>query len=147
MFFRIRAMGKGGSDTMWCFSVALGPVGLALIVCAATIQPYQGMTPQIQIFLTLMGIVAILIFVGIQIALRYFYYIDTDQVTVDVKRTMRERKRMARRREKRKNIKLALQITIPGFTDVKIRPKLEDISDSDGDDSGDDGEDDPEAKW
>jgi hypothetical protein len=105
------------------------------------------MTPQIQIFLFIMGFVAILIFVGIQLTLRYFFPINIEEVKVDVKRTMRERKRMSRRREKRKNIKLSLQITIPGFTDVKIRPKLEDISDSDGDDSDDDGLDDPEAKW
>ena len=68
------------------------------------------------------------------------------KVKNDLKRTMRERKRMNKRRVKQRNMKYSLKISIPGFDDVKIRPKLEDISDSDGDDS-DDAVDDPESKW
>jgi len=66
----------------------------------------------------------------------------------DVKRTMRDRKRMSRRRDKRDRLKMGLQISIPGFEDVKIKPKLEDMSDDEGDgnSSGDD-DPDPETKW
>eukprot|EP00615_Pteridomonas_danica_P007896 CAMPEP_0114359924 /NCGR_PEP_ID=MMETSP0101-20121206/23404_1 /TAXON_ID=38822 ORGANISM="Pteridomonas danica, Strain PT" /NCGR_SAMPLE_ID=MMETSP0101 /ASSEMBLY_ACC=CAM_ASM_000211 /LENGTH=60 /DNA_ID=CAMNT_0001503755 /DNA_START=319 /DNA_END=501 /DNA_ORIENTATION=- len=60
---------------------------------------------------------------------------------------MRDRKRLKRRKEKRRNLKSALQISIPGFEDVKIRPKLDDISDSDHDSSDDEGKVDPTTRW
>ena len=84
--------------------------------------------------------------ISINATLRYFFPLDIDEIKVDVKRTVKERKRMAKKMTKRKNTKSALAITIPGFEDVKIRPALEDISDSDGDDS-EDGDNDPESKW
>ena len=37
-----------------------------------------------------------------------------------LKRTMKERKQLARRHEKRRNLKSALQVSIPGFEDVKV---------------------------
>ena len=58
---------------------------------------------------------------------------------------MRERARRKKRVLKRKNMKNALDITIPGFEDIKIRPKLDEISDSD--ESEDDGKVDPESRW
>jgi hypothetical protein len=67
-------------------------------------------------------------------------------VKVVLKRTMKERRQLARRKEKRRNLKSALQVSIPGFEDVKIRPNLEEISDSDKGSSSD-GEVDPESKW
>jgi len=46
-----RGRGKGGDDTMWLISVAMCPIGIALVICAAVIQPWQGMTPEIALML------------------------------------------------------------------------------------------------
>ena len=131
---------------MWLLSVAMLPAGLILVICALAIGAPDGMTPQVQTFLYAFGFLLIGASILINGTLYYFFPHDTDELKVEVRRTMKERQRMKRRREKRRNLKSALQISIPGFQDVKIRPKLEDISDSD-DDSSDDGEDDPETKW
>mmetsp|Transcript_46319 Transcript_46319/g.93507 ORF Transcript_46319/g.93507 Transcript_46319/m.93507 type:complete len:144 (+) Transcript_46319:242-673(+) len=141
-----KGYGKGGDDEMWYFSLALFPIGLLMIICGATIQPYQGMTPEIEMFLYILGSLFMVLSISINATLRCFFLLDIDEMKVDVKRTVKERKRIKRRKEKRKNTKSALAITIPGFEDVKIRPALEDISDSDADDS-DEGDVDPEAKW
>jgi hypothetical protein len=139
-------MGKGGDDEMWCFSVALCPIGLVLIICGATIQPYQGMTPEIRMFLFVFGGISMFVSLCINATLRYFFPIDIDELKVDVKRTVKDRKKLAKKKRKRRNIKTALAITIPGFEDVKIRPALEDMSDSD-DGESEDGDVDPESKW
>jgi len=44
-----------------------------------------------------------------------------------LKRTMKERKQLARRHEKRRNLKSALQVSIPGFEDVKVRAERGDL--------------------
>mmetsp|Transcript_17374 Transcript_17374/g.20455 ORF Transcript_17374/g.20455 Transcript_17374/m.20455 type:complete len:141 (-) Transcript_17374:414-836(-) len=140
-------MGKGGDDSMWLVSVALCPMGLTLIICAAVIQPYQGMTAEIQTSLFVLGSFFMLISICINCLLKHFYPVDIDDLRVEVKHTMRDRKRLKRRKEKRRNLKSALQISIPGFEDVKIRPKLDDISDSDHDSSDDEGKVDPTTRW
>jgi len=132
---------------MWIFSVLLCPAGIGLFICGAVIQPYEGMTPEIRTFLYIVGCVFICCSLSINATLKYFFPVDTDDLRVVVKRTMNERKALGRKKEKQRNLKSALQISIPGFEDVKIRPKLEDISDSDGDDSDDEGEIDPESRW
>ena len=139
-------MGKGGDDEMWCCSLALFPLGIVLIALAYAIQPHEGMTAEIKQMLIIIGFVSIAISIGVQATLRYFFLKDIDDLKVDVKQSMKERKRVARRRQKRRNLKSSLQISIPGFEDVKIRPKLEDISDSDSDGS-EEPEVDPESKW
>ena len=83
--------------------------------------------------------------VAINAILYYFFPHDTDELKVDTARAMRERARVAKRVLKRKNRKSALDITLPGFEDVKIRPHLDEISDSE--ESEDDGKFDPESRW
>jgi hypothetical protein len=138
-------MGKGGNDSNWCISLALCPVGFALLLCAALISPSDGITPEIVMFLNIFGALFIFISVSINIILYYFFPHDTDELKDETERVMRERARRKKRVLKRKNMKSALDITIPGFEDIKIRPKLDEISDSD--ESEDDGKVDPESRW
>jgi len=105
------------------------------------------MTAELSMFLYIFGGLSIFLSLCINAILKHFFPEDLDDLKVDIKRTMRERKRLRKRRQKRRNMKSALQISIPGFEDVKIRPKLEDISDSEGDESSDEGEVDPESRW
>lgn len=106
------------------------------------------MTSEIQTFLYIIGSIFIVCSIAINLTLRHYFPMDTDELKVDIKRTLRERKKMARKREKRDRLKIGLQISIPGFEDVRIKPKLEDMSDSDQDGSEDDNEKkDPESKW
>lgn len=139
-------MGKGGDDSMWLLSVAMFPIGLTLFSLAFTIGPGMGMTPSIRMFLVIFGTLSMFLSIAINLTLRYFFPIDVDDLRVEVKRTMRERKRIRRRYEKQRNLKSAMQISIPGFEDVKIRPHIDDISDSD-EEGSDDGEHDPESRW
>jgi hypothetical protein len=140
-------MGKGGDDQMWCISLALTPAGLVLIICASTIQPYQGMTAEIRTALYILGSVFIFFSLCINAMLKVFFPVDIEDMRTDVKHSLRERRKLARRKEKRRNMKSALQISIPGFEDVKIRPKLDDISDSDHGSSESEPEVDPESRW
>ena len=138
-------MGKGGDDSGWFISLALCPTGFALLICGTVITPSDGMTPEIQSFLYIIGSIFMFSSIAINAILFYFFPEDTDELRVETESVMRERGRAVKRALKRKNMKSALEITIPSFEDVKIRPHLDEISDSD--ESDDDGKFDPESRW
>lgn len=85
------------------------------------------MTPPIRYTLLSLGALMVGGVALILAVLCCFFPVDIDALRLEVRAQKRERRRRARRERQRKDAKYSVKITIPGFPDVKIAPRMEDL--------------------